>query len=93
MPKTPRRPDPEPLETDDRPVVLVGIALWAIAFVVLLVFFRDDLRRHDTEWWLWTCAIGVVFGLYGLRVAVRRNRSRLRREAGIGTPMPERREP
>jgi hypothetical protein len=60
MPKTPRRPDPEPLETDDRPVVLV-------------VFFRDDLRRHDATWWLWACVIGVALGLYGLRVAIRRN--------------------
>jgi hypothetical protein len=74
MPKTPRRPDPQPLETDDRPVVLVGIALWIIAFVVLAVFFRDDLRRHDAEWWLWACLIGAVMGLYGLRVAIRRNR-------------------
>jgi RsiW-degrading membrane proteinase PrsW (M82 family) len=70
----PRRPDPPPLETDDRAVVLVGMALWVVAFVVLLVFFRDDLRRHDTEWWLWSCVIGFVFGFYGLYVASRRRR-------------------
>ena len=74
MPKPPRRPDPPPLETDDRPVVLVGIALWIAAFVVLLVFFRDDLHRHHTTWWLWSCGIGVVLGLYGLRYAARRRR-------------------
>ncbi|HEU5034766.1 MAG TPA: DUF2530 domain-containing protein [Mycobacteriales bacterium] len=74
MPKVARRPDPEPLETDDRPVVLAGIALWVIAFVVLLVFFRADLRRHDTTWWLWACLIGVALGLYGLRFAARRRR-------------------
>jgi hypothetical protein len=74
MPKPPRRPDPAPLETDDRPVVLVGIALWIVAFVVMLVFFRDDLRRHHTTWWLWSCGIGVVLGLYGLRFAARRRR-------------------
>src|SRR4051794_20079604 len=94
MPKTPRRPDPPPLETDDRPIVLVGLALWVIAFVVLLVFFRDDLRRHDTTWWLWACAIGFVLGLYGLRVAILRNRSRGRRsDAGVGAAMAQRREP
>lgn len=71
MPTTPRRPDPEPLQTDDRPVVLVGIGLWAVAFVVLAVFFRDDLSRHDATWWLWACAIGVGLGLYGLRYASR----------------------
>lgn len=66
MPKTPRRPDPPPLETNDRPVVLVGIALWAIGFVVLVVFFRHDLQRHHATYWLWSCGIGVVMGLYGL---------------------------
>lgn len=74
MPKAPRRPDPEPLETDDRPVVWVGIGLWVVAFVVLLVFFRDDLRRHHTTWWLWSCGIGVALGLYGLRFTARRRR-------------------
>ena len=76
MPSTPRRPDPEPLETNDRPVVLVGITLWAVAFVVLVVFFRDDLRRHDAEWWLWTCLIGIALGLYGLYFDARRRRRR-----------------
>ena len=74
MPKVPRRPDPPPLETDDRAVVLVGMALWVVAFVVLLVFFRDDLRRHDAEWWLWSCVVGFAFGFYGLYVASRRRR-------------------
>ncbi|MDQ1694898.1 MAG: hypothetical protein QOJ03_251 [Frankiaceae bacterium] len=74
MPKVPRRPDPEPLETDDRPVVVVGMVLWALAFVVLVVFFRDDLRRHDASWWLWACVIGVALGLYGLRFTSRRQR-------------------
>jgi hypothetical protein len=74
MPKVPRRPDPEPLETDDRRVIFTGMVLWAVAWVVLLVFFRDDLRRHDAEWWLWTCLIGVGLGLYGLRFVSRRRR-------------------
>lgn len=76
MPKVARRPDPEPLETDDRPVVLVGIGLWVLAFVVLVIFFRADLRHHDATWWLWSCVIGVALGLYGLRFAARRNRPR-----------------
>ncbi len=74
MPKAARRPDPEPLETDDRRTVLVGIALWVVTFVVLVVFFRDDLRRHHTTWWLWSCVIGVGLGLYGLRFVSRRRR-------------------
>jgi Protein of unknown function (DUF2530) len=67
-----RRPDPEPLETDDRWFVVAGIVLWVVAFVVLAVFFRDDLRRHHSEWWLWSCWIGVALGLYGLRFVSRR---------------------
>jgi len=74
MPTPPRRPDPEPLDTDDRPVLLVGMALWLVAFVVLAVFFRDDLRRHDATWWLWACGIGFTFGFYGLHYAAKRRR-------------------
>ena len=76
MPKTQRRPDPPPLATNDRPVVLVGIALWAVAFVVLVAFFRDDLRRHHATYWLWSCGIGVTLGLYGLHFTRKRNRNR-----------------
>ena len=74
MPKVPRRPDPEPLETDDRRVLIVGIGIWAVAFVVLAVFFLDDLRRHHTTFWLWSCAIGVLMGFYGLFYIRKRRR-------------------
>jgi membrane protein DedA with SNARE-associated domain len=52
----------------------VGMALWAIALVVLAVFFRHDLQRHDATWWLWACGLGLVLGMYGLRFALRRRR-------------------
>jgi hypothetical protein len=70
-----RRADPQPLETDDRWVVVAGTVLWLVAFVVLLAFFRHDLRRHHTEWWLWSCWIGVALGLYGFRFVTRRQRA------------------
>ena len=73
MPQQPHRPDPEPLEVDEKRVVLVGIAAWAVAFVVLAVFFLDDLRRHDATWWLWACGVGIALGLYALRVVSRRS--------------------
>ena len=79
MPNPGRRPDPEPLETDDRWVVVAGIALWIVAFAVLAVFFLDDLRRHHAEWWLWSCWIGVALGLYGFRFVSRRQRAIARR--------------
>jgi hypothetical protein len=74
MPKVARRPDPEPYEVDERPFVAAGIVAWIVAFVVLAVFFRDDLRRHHAEFWLWSCGIGVVLGLYGLRFVSRRRK-------------------
>jgi threonine/homoserine/homoserine lactone efflux protein len=51
---------------------IVGIVLWVVALVVLVVFFRHDLQRHDTTWWYWSCGFGLVLGLYGLRAALRR---------------------
>jgi hypothetical protein len=56
-------------------VTIVGIALWLIALVVLVVFFRHDLQRHHATWWYWTCGVGVLLGLYGLRAALRRRNS------------------
>lgn len=37
---------------------------WAIALVVLLVV-RSELPA-DVRWWIWTCATGVLMGLFGL---------------------------
>jgi membrane protein DedA with SNARE-associated domain len=64
--------DDEPIDHHEVTVVAVGIALWAIALIVLSVFFRHDLQRHDATWWLWACVAGIVLGLYGLRFALRR---------------------
>lgn len=67
---------PRPRLADQQEVlaVVVGIVLWAVALVVLAVFFRHDLQRHDATWWYWTCGFGLVLGLYGLRFALRRRR-------------------
>jgi len=74
MPKRPRRPTPEPYEVDERPLILAGMAAWVVAFVVLAVFFRSDLRHRHAEFWLWSCGIGVLMGLYGLHFAKKRRR-------------------
>jgi membrane protein DedA with SNARE-associated domain len=65
---------PAPRLADQQEVLAaaVGMVLWAIALVVLVVFFRHDLQRHDATWWLWACGLGLVLGLYGLRFALRR---------------------
>ena len=69
---TERRPDPPPLETDDVKIIAAGTAVWAIAFVVLLV-----LKAAGTDirgWWLWMCASGALLGLVGVRYCARRRR-------------------
>jgi membrane protein DedA with SNARE-associated domain len=57
---------------DEVPAAVVGTALWAVALVVLGVFFRHQLQRHDADWWLWTCLIGLLMGLFGTWYALRR---------------------
>jgi membrane protein DedA with SNARE-associated domain len=64
----------EPAPRAEVAAAVTGIALWAIALVVLAVFFRHDLQRHHASWWLWSCALGIGLGLYGLRFAYRRRR-------------------
>lgn len=60
-----RRPDPAPVKTDDRKAMLVGLALWLLAFVALLIFL-GPLTAAGLHWWLWTCAVGFVLGFLGL---------------------------
>lgn len=64
----------EPIDHHEVGVVLVGMVVWAIALVVLVVFFRHDLQRHHATWWYWTCGLALVLGLYGLRFNSRRRR-------------------
>ena len=54
------RPAPPPLEADTFVLVLIGIVLWAIAFLALLPV------RHEHRLWLEICAVGLGLGLIGL---------------------------
>ncbi len=60
-----RRPDPEPVKTDDRKAMLVGIALWLVALVLVLVML-PTLTAAGMGWWLWTCVAGLALGLIGI---------------------------
>jgi hypothetical protein len=73
----PRRPDPEPLETDDVRAVTVGTVAWGVLLVVLLVSYQrlDDDGRGS---WVWIAAAGFGLGLLGVR-HVRRRRAALSR--------------
>lgn len=65
-----RRPDPEPLETDDARIVAAGTALWAVALVALGVAGTAGADVHG--WWLVMCACGVALGIVGVRFCRRR---------------------
>ena len=62
---TERRPDPEPLKTDDRTPLLVGMGLWTLGLIAAVVFFG---RTDDTgnSWWFGACVIGLAMGIGGL---------------------------
>lgn len=66
-----RRPDPAPLKTDDRKVILVGLAAWAIATIVLLAFV-GQLAESGRLGWLWTALVGLGLGLVLLAYTHRR---------------------
>ena len=61
-----RRPDPPPLPTDDRRTILVGMAGWAVLWVVLLLL-HGPLADAGRGWWIWTPPSGLVLGVLGLR--------------------------
>ncbi|TAL41431.1 MAG: DUF2530 domain-containing protein [Salinibacterium sp.] len=60
-----RRPDPEPVQTDDRKAILVGIVLWVIGLAAA-VFYIGPLTAAGDAWWLWTCVTGLALGVIGL---------------------------
>ena len=70
------RPAPPPLEANDQLVTAVITAAWAIGLVSVLVL-RDNLSPSD-RWWVWTCAVGLCLGLFGLWYVPRLKRARAR---------------
>jgi peptidoglycan/LPS O-acetylase OafA/YrhL len=78
----PRRPDPEPLETDDVRVIAVGTVVWFLALAATLVF-HGTLADSDNADWTWVALAGSFLGLVGLRY-VRRRRRALDRAAREG---------
>jgi FtsH-binding integral membrane protein len=66
-----RRPDPGPVKTDDRRPLLVGLAVWVIATIIVLLFLRPMSNSQNGPL-LWTCVVGIVLGLAGLVYAAKR---------------------
>jgi hypothetical protein len=73
----PRRPDPEPLETDDVRAVTLGTVAWGVLLVVLLAL-HGRLDEDGRGSWVWVAAAGFGLGLVGVR-HVRRRRAALSR--------------
>ncbi|TWD79246.1 uncharacterized protein DUF2530 [Kribbella amoyensis] len=61
----------KPLDLSGIPSVITGIIAWAVAFVVLLIF-RDELKKDGLEWWLWVTVAGFGLGWIGLAYCKRR---------------------
>lgn len=70
------RPAPPPREANDQLVTAVITAAWVIGLISVLVL-RDQLAPGQ-RWWVWTCAVGVCMGLFGLWYVPRLKRSRAR---------------
>jgi hypothetical protein len=81
------RPAPPPLEANDQLVTAVITAAWAIGLVSLLVL-RDHLSPAD-RWWVWTCAVGLCLGLFGLWYVPRLKRARARQAQQRGQARPD----
>ena len=62
------------------PFAAGGTALWALAGLILLIFFRDRLAESGQTMWLWICLAGFVGGLIGMLVMHLRARRRRRRD-------------
>ena len=73
-----RRPDPPPLQTNEYAPVIAATALWAVAFVVLLVLHQPMADRGE-GWWLWVGLSGFLIGLWGLIMLTLRRRGLRRR--------------
>jgi hypothetical protein len=67
----PTRPSPPPLQVDTTRVVQAGMALWAVALVVLLV-----LGDRVDPVWTWTCVAAIVLAFLGLALMRRQGQGR-----------------
>jgi hypothetical protein len=63
-------------------VTVVITAGWAVALVVLIIV-RNALPA-GSRWWVWTCAAGLVMGLFGLWYVPVLKRRRVRRAQPSG---------
>ena len=66
-----RKPDPAPVKTDDRLAIVVGLAAWVIALVVVLVIAQPFSGNAILGW---TCVVGIALGIAGFFYTTARHR-------------------
>ena len=67
-------PPVAPLDVDGVSVATWGTVAWAVAGLIGLLFFRDQLSQSGRSWWLLVCAAGFAIGM-GFSVYTRRRRA------------------
>jgi hypothetical protein len=73
----PTKPAPPPLQVDTLRVVLAGMALWAVALVVLLLL-GDRVDRM----WTWTCLAALGLAALGIWIMQLQGQLSHRRSGG-----------
>ena len=75
----PEAPELQPVADDGIGALWVGMALWAIAGVILLAF-SDALADRGAEWWIVVCGAGLIIGLVELGIF----RARMTQDDALG---------
>lgn len=58
-----RKPDPEPMKGTAKKAVLVGMAIFAISFVLIVVFY-DSITSPNKVWYPYTALVALVLGVF-----------------------------
>ena len=59
-----RKPDPEPIKSNAKLAILVGLILWVVALLFLV--FQATQATPQKSWYTTTCIVGIVLGIYAL---------------------------
>ncbi|MCU1569525.1 MAG: hypothetical protein JWR33_266 [Naasia sp.] len=68
-----RRPDPDPVRTDDRKAVLAGLIVWVAGLLIALLVAAVQGGGVETGV-VWLCTAGIALGLGFLVYTERRRR-------------------
>jgi len=58
-----RKPDPEPIKGTAKKAVLVGMVIFAISFVLIVIFY-DSIQSPNKVWYPYTALVALVLGVF-----------------------------